>query len=451
MRNFPYRVYRLVYNGKEWILKRFTSAGMFMLAVLVVSALGGMGVALSMIYQVFTLTAAILLIAFLPTVRFRSKIQIESDPPRLASVGRRLDYTIVVTNDGEKIQTDLNVAEQFEDPRPTEAEFNQPAADGGARRKKTFKNIPGFGHWSRLTRIKQGAGPVAAPLPPLPPGAPQRIPLALTPRRRGRIQLTGVRVARPDPLGLCRGSFFVSLPRSITVLPKRYALPVIHLPGLRRHQSGGVSLTASVGDSEEFISLRDYRPGDPLRRIHWKSLAKTGKPIVKEHQEEYFVRHALVLDTFTNEGEAFEEAVSLAASFACTVQTRESLLDLIFVGTEAFRFTAGRSLGHTDRILEVLAGVRPCLDKSFESIFSAILPEAAAWSGCICIFLAWDEQRQTLVRRLRRIHMPVLVLVASDADGPETLEPGPMSDMPNRLIALRAGEIEKGLAGIQTS
>ena len=57
-------------------------------------------------------------------------------------------------------------------------------------------------------------------------------------------------------------------------------------------------MASSVGESEEFVSLRDYRRGDPMRHIHWKSWAKTGKPIVKEFQDEFFVRHALILDTF---------------------------------------------------------------------------------------------------------------------------------------------------------
>ena len=81
------------------------------------------------------------------------------------------------------------------------------------------------------------------------------------------------------------------------------------------------------------MSLRDYRPGDPLRRVHWRSYAKTGEPVVKEFQDEYFTRHALILDTFAVPGgdEAFEEAVSVAASFACTLLTQESLLDLLFL------------------------------------------------------------------------------------------------------------------------
>ncbi len=447
MKHFPYWVYRKVYTIREWLLKRFTSAGLFVLGALVFLAMGSVGVRLSMMYQVFPFIAAILLLAFLLTLKLPVKMRIQRNPPRLASVGQRLNYHAIVTNDGKNVQSDLVVMEQFEDPRPTAAEYSQPsiAAEGRNAHEKNW----GFNYWSRLTRKKQGAGPVVAALPPLPPGAPQRIRLTLTPRRRGRIQLAGVRVERPDPLGLCRGSHFYPLPRSITVLPKRYTLPTIHLPGIRRHQSGGVSLTASVGDSEEFISLRDYRPGDPFRRIHWKSLAKTGKPIVKEHQEEYFVRHVLILDTFFPAGEAFEEAVSLAASFACTTRTRESLLDLIFVGEKAFCFTAGRGLGRTDHILEVLAGVQPRPDKSFESIFPAVLRGASAWSGSICIFLGWDAQRQELVRRLRQIQMPILVLVVSAPTAPSILDPGPMGDIPEHLYALRAGEIEKDLARVR--
>src|SRR5204862_6450540 len=106
-------------------------------------------------------------------------------------------------------------------------------------------------------------------------------------------------------------------------------------------QHGGVALASAIGESEEFVSLRDYRPGDPLRRIHWRSWAKAGKPVVKDFQDEFFVRHALILDTFTEPDDlaVFEEAVSVAASFACTVDTQESLLDLLFIGPQAFTFT----------------------------------------------------------------------------------------------------------------
>src|SRR5439155_587474 len=147
--------------------------------------------------------------------------------------------------------------------------------------------------------------------------------------------------------------------RNGTVRPQRglVLLEDLALPGVRKYQRGGVALAGAVGDSEEFVSLRDYRPGDPLRRVHWRSAARVGRPVVKEYQDEFFVRHALVLDTFAEreESDVFEEAVSVAASIACSIQTKDSLLDLLFVGPETYCFTAGRGLGHTDHMLEVLA------------------------------------------------------------------------------------------------
>ena len=150
------------------------------------------------------------------------------------------------------------------------------------------------------------------------------------PLRRGYLRFTGVTVARADPLGLFRAVRPIARPESLLVLPRRYPVPPIRLPGTRKFQPGGVALASSVGESEEFVSLRDYRPGDPRRRIHWKSWARVGKPVVREYQDEFFVRHALVLDTFsrTEPGERFEAAVSVAASLACTLDTGESLLDL---------------------------------------------------------------------------------------------------------------------------
>lgn len=89
--------------------------------------------------------------------------------------------------------------------------------------------------------------------------------LALTPRRRGRLDLAGATVSKPDPLGLYRAMRTEDAPGSILVLPRRYRLPPAALPGRRRRQPGGVALASSVGDAEEFVSLRDYRPGDPIR------------------------------------------------------------------------------------------------------------------------------------------------------------------------------------------
>ncbi|RKZ65161.1 MAG: DUF58 domain-containing protein, partial [Candidatus Parabeggiatoa sp. nov. 3] len=186
----------------------------------------------------------------------------------------------------------------------------------------------------------------------------------------------------------------------------------------QKYQRGGVQLAMSVGDAEEFVSLREYRPGDSLRQIHWKSWAKIGKPIVKESHEEFFVRHALILDTFTQQayGELFETAVSVAASFATAKRSQDVLLDLMFVGTQAYCLTSGRGVGQTEKLLEVLACVEACTDHPFRLMYPLVMTHLASLSGCLCILLNWDESRQHLVQLLQNAGIPILVLVISQTE-----------------------------------
>ncbi len=184
-----------------------------------------------------------------------------------------------------------------------------------------------------------------------------------------------------------------------------------------------------------------------MRRIHWKSWAKRGEPIVKEFQDEFFVRHALILDTFqkAEQSEILEEALSVAASFAYSIQTQESLLDLMFVGAEAYCFTSGRGIAHVDRMLEILASVRACSDRPFSTLPAMVMERSSLLSGCVCVLLAWDEERQKLIHLLRGLGLPVLVLVITD-DENELLDPGPMKSDPENLHRLQVGKVKEGLA-----
>jgi uncharacterized protein (DUF58 family) len=323
---------------------------------LVISAVVGLDTKGTMAYQAFTFLLAILVIAMLSGLFYRLRLSVSRLMPRFGTAGVESEYRIKVHNKTDKIQTGLTLFEDFEDPCPSLEEFMQ-SPEPGEKRRNLFDRAVGYYRWLWLISIKRQAAAKAVALPDLQPNSVTEIYVEITPSNRGVIRLTGLTVARPDPFGLFNACMTVSLPQSFLVLPKRYNLPLIGLPGSRRYQSGGVALASSVGDSEEFISLREYRPGDPLRKIHWKSWAKTGKPIVKEYQDEFFVRHALILDTFqkTAHSQILEEAVSIAASFACEIQTQESLLDLMFVGPEAYCFTSGRGLAHKDKMLEILA------------------------------------------------------------------------------------------------
>jgi uncharacterized protein (DUF58 family) len=364
-------------------------------------------------------------------------------------MGRPLPYRIRLQNRTARAQAALVLTETAGEACPTFEQFLH-IPEPGEERRNWWDRHCGYYRWRWLWWRNAGFQARELALPPLPPGETMEVSHVLTPHRRGLLQLSGLTVGWPDPFGLCRGANHVACAQSVLVLPKRYELPPLKLPGTRQHQPGGVALASTVGESEEFATLRDYRPGDPLRHIHWRSLAKTGKPIIKEFQDEFFVRHALVLDTFgvKENLEVFEEAVAVAASFACTIPDQESLLDLLFAGPAAYHFTAGRSLAAAGPLLEVLASIAPAANEDFTALERLVLQHAPVVTSCICVFLAWDEPRQRLVRRLHSLGVPVLVfVVTAGRDEPGArLEAGPLRGSPGCFHELAVGRIAEGLA-----
>jgi uncharacterized protein (DUF58 family) len=412
-------IYHLLYfsSGIQYKFKqRVTPSGFAVFLCLVTTAVLGFDTTQGVNYQIFTFLLSISMNAIAWSLFFRLRWTATRTISRFATVGTILKYRLVIHNKTHKIQTGLKLRENFADPRPSFAEFRQITPPNQNPHHSFLVNI--ISRWVWLVGRKQGTTTETIDLPTLPAHTQTEIILKITPTHRGEIRFTQLTLARPDPFGLFNACVTIPLPQSLLVLPKLYNIPPIQLPGFRRYQSGGITLASSVGDSTEFRSLRDYRPGDPLRKIHWKSWAKMGKPIVKEEQDEFFVRHALILDTFQDQkySEVLESAISVAASFAYEVQTQESLLDLMFVGNEAYCFTFGRGLSHTDRMLEILASVSACQDKSFDALIPIVIDRVSLMSGCICILLTWDEERKKLINYLQKMGIYALILMMDSGD-----------------------------------
>ena len=439
-----YGIYRPCSTLWYWARQRFTLAGLCVAGGFIVAGAVGIDIETTVTYQTFALLLAILVFSFVSSRFFRAKFSATRSLPRFGTVGQPLHYRVSIKNLTPRPQRGLTLLEDLDDPRPPFQEWLAVQL-AESRRAHPFR----MSEWRRANPFKR-VNLKEAEVPPLLPGGEGEAQVELTPLRRGILRFKGVTLARPDPLGLFRSFVRTPAAQTILILPKRHLLPPIALPGMMKYQEGGVALAANVGRSEEFVALRDYRHGDPMRHIHWRSWAKTGKPIVKEFEDEFFVRHALVLDTFTDEphSEMLEEAVSVAASFACTVLTQESLLDLLFVGNQSYCFTAGRGLAQADQMLEILASVTNCADKNFETLEHLVLSHISAVSGCICVLQRWDDDRKVFIKKLRALSIPLLVLVIV-RPGETKPEAGPLRDQPDRFHVLEIGRIAEQMAGLQ--
>jgi hypothetical protein len=448
LKRYLFSLYRWLSGLNFWFRRRFSPAGMLVLCGLVASGLVGLDTNFTIAYQIFWLLLCLLTISIAYGVFTRARFSVERQLPRFGTVGVALKYAAILSSHTPRIQRDLRLHEAGPDPRPTLRQFLD-TPEPGERNRNWFDRLGGHYRWRWL--IQRNTAFEAEPVfvDSVSENGSARVELSFVAQRRGLLQLPALLVSWPDPFGLFYASHRIACPQSVLVLPKRFPVSPLSLPGTTRYQPGGISLASSVGQSEEFVSLREYRPGDPLRHIHWRSWAKTDKPIVKEFLDEFFVRHALVLDTFCDEAQeaVFEDAVSVAASFACTIPDQESLLDLMFVGPEAYCFTSGRGVAPPERMLEILAAVSPCTAHSFAALERLLLRHVAQLTSCVCIFLEWDEPRRALVRQLRFLGVPVQVyVIRSEERAGEMLEPGPLMESPHCLRAIAAGKITEAFA-----
>ena len=141
-------------------------------------------------------------------------------------------------------------------------------------------------------------------------------------RKRGTHVLGEFEVVAIDPLGVFAFTGRVSCEGEIVVYPQPEPLNSFTLSGADRYGWQEFTAAALRGVSVDPDGVREYAPGDPLRHIHWRQTARTGRLAVIEFEEPQTVNLVIVLDlqqgTEFGEGTetTLERGVSLAASLA---------------------------------------------------------------------------------------------------------------------------------------
>ncbi len=169
--------------------------------------------------------------------------------------------------------------------------------------------------------------------------------------KRGLYRLGPIRISSRFPLGIGERGHTIPGHSELVVHPAIGRL----LPGWKRRErelsesSSHANAKLGIFD-DDFHSIREYRPGDNPRAIHWRSSARHGRVMVKEHQQHREAEIIVLLDLFSTQEftpTLQEMAVSLAATL-CVEQTRHS-------SSGTYRLSiAGREL----QTLEVTGGSR---------------------------------------------------------------------------------------------
>jgi uncharacterized protein (DUF58 family) len=196
------------------------------------------------------------------------------------------------------------------------------------------------------------------------PGEGLHLRRDVTLSRRGPYGCPPLRAVSSFPFGLVRQEVQFGVAERLMVLPR---LGRIHAERLRRWlmQSARPDERARrsrrrLALEAEFHGLRQFRPGDSPRWIHWRTTARTGELVVREFDHGTHHDLVLIVEPFADgaDSEAVEAAVSLAAT-VCWAWSQEAgdRVTLAIAGPEPMVLTSGDAPGAVLDLMEALASV----------------------------------------------------------------------------------------------
>jgi len=253
------------------------------------------------------------------------------------------------------------------------------------------------------------------------PGSTLNLKYSCQCSRRGRYDIGPFSVYIFDPWGLFFFKKTFHLYSELYVYPRTFHIP--KFPPLIKGAMPwfGIETSHVSGDEHEFYGIREYKYGDPIKRIHWLSTARKNKLIVKQFQHQVFYRASIVfnLDKDKNFGEDKESVVEyiikIAASVAKYFIERDVSVELIAHIGEIAHIPFNKGGEHLEDIFKVLTIAQAESQISMGELLQEFSDYIPSDSTLIVIMLDqdWEFLPAMLALKARNISVIPLVLVAS--------------------------------------
>lgn len=173
-----------------------------------------------------------------------------------------------------------------------------------------------------------------------------RIRVPVLADHRGWLDPGRLRIETTWPLGLLRAWTWIDADQRALVYPR----PLAGGPPATAEIASGEGDIVVRGGSEDFLGLREYRPGDPLKHVAWKSYAREGELLVKDFGG--YADRRLWLDWDALPGVDTETRLSRLCAWTLELDAAGDEYGLRLPGAEV---PPGRGPEHRGRVLRALA------------------------------------------------------------------------------------------------
>ena len=213
---------------------------------------------------------------------------------------------------------------------------------------------------------------------------------------RGHYHLGPVRLRVKDAFDLFYSERHEKALEPFSVFPRIEPLESEILSGKNPKLYQGAMPIYSVGEGTQFYSLREFLPGDSLRKVNWKATARTGEMMVNETEHEDILDIFLLLDARGVSGlgsptdNPLEMCCRAAATFADQLLRARNNVGLTVYGSRTATVHLGRGETHLHRLLTALADAKAEGELPLKLVIQDLLPYIPSGSPII-LFSALDN------------------------------------------------------------
>jgi uncharacterized protein (DUF58 family) len=240
--------------------------------------------------------------------------------------------------------------------------------------------------------------------------APQKREIVVVERRpiaRGKYAVGPLTARLVDPFGLAEANATLAGAEDILVYPRVEQLAAGGPPA-DRSGSGPSAVFRLAPAGEEFYAVREYESGDPLRKIHWPSVARTGQLMIRQDEARFYPRATILLDARTGAHRgsgvdgSLEWAVSAAASTIWHLGRHGFGLRLATDDRDPTSVRSGRS--GAESLLEALAVLRASSNTSLLAATRRLSRRPGADGALLAIIPPPKAEELAALSRLRTLY-----------------------------------------------
>lgn len=183
---------------------------------------------------------------------------------------------------------------------------------------------------------------------------------------RGNYYWEKIQVLVSDPFFLFEQEIELPAEGFLVVLPDELSEKSLNLEPKHTLTSPGLYCSHQPGSGVNFISVREYITGDPLRSIYWRMSARHPLQLFsKEFEREEIADIGLILDgngelnLESDQNELFETSVQVAASISKRIIRDGNRLSMLVLGDRLVRVFPGTGKQQLGLVLNQLADCKP--------------------------------------------------------------------------------------------